>query len=894
MGAGAATGIYLLYKAGVPLWLSRVKDDLISDYAERTAERSRLPSDLLRSQFMATPLILRKPVQDHTHGLSAAMRSSGVSFLDEYAANVGLGVYTLQCSRADQRNGRAGSRNFHWAKDFTSEASPFSPPKGSLLTLIDVDYHVDMPTLLNDEFCPTALYTFTPDEVCRSDGEYSYTFDENNVLTYRVAGGGEYRHRVWSYGCDHIVVAKTFFGFPYQVSFYLVDKRQVDTDHALVLLTPLRRWCGLSAIFGWMMGGKQLERLEPVEGNFLRMQVQRKEGLFVSTGVVDEYICATLPVKLDGAISTAASTSTVKLSVPQILQYIDGEDLKEKKAVASALLKYYRFRNEDTIASRAIVYPVEESVRTYTFGVDSFDAAAKRTLDPFMSPLIHGAFAPSATLANEKQAVEGRVKSIMVKRGTLKVSGFLLNTMNEFVRFLIPEKGVMFPTTIDEVYERQGKPSQRAILNRSLVDGPKSGVKTFMKREAYQDVKDPRIISTFEPVVKREYSQFIYPVADSLKTQAWYAFGKPPVAIADRVVEVVKEANMAVNTDFSRFDGRVSDLLRMLERKVLLRAYGTEYTHEITELHESQFNQIATGTFGTRYETGTSRASGSAETAAFNSIANAFVAYLTFRMMREGGGFIAPQEAWERLGVYGGDDGLTADVDCEKYVKASEMLGLKLELDKVLRGEEGVTFLSRMYTPHVWFGETTSCCDLPRQLTKFHTTVVLPPNVQPIDKLVEKSRAFYLTDKNTPVLGELVCKVLTLRGREFLMEEGTAAMRAWNSDLPEYMQYPNEPHEWFDHYALRSLGDYGFDFELFRDWLSNVASLEDCLKPPLCAEPKEPEVKVLVVVDGDVKEPKVKKAESSLRARGSKSDGLKRGKPTGKPRRKPKGGDSSA
>jgi hypothetical protein len=239
----------------------------------------------------------------------------------------------------------------------------------------------------------------------------------------------------------------------------------------------------------------------------------------------------------------------------------------------------------------------------------------------------------------------------------------------------------MTPATIDEVYERQNRPSQRAILDRSLVEEGRDGIKSFVKREAYGKITDPRIISTIDGVLKREYSQFIYPVADHLKTQEWYAFGKVPGDIAQRVTDVLEDASTAVNTDFSRFDGRVSDLLRILEKKVLLRAYGHEYAHEVSELHNSQFNQTAFCTFGTRYETGTSRASGSPETAAFNSIANAFTAYLTFRMTRERGGFIAPDAAWKRLGVYGGDDGLTADVDPETISKCRRRWDSSLKLN---------------------------------------------------------------------------------------------------------------------------------------------------------------------------------------------------------------------
>lgn len=879
-GAAVGVGIYVCWNPSN--WLVRKKDELFSLACARLAEVPESSPVLLRSQFTENPLILRKPVPGHTHGLSAAARSSGSLFIDELARGVGLGAYFVQCSRSDQKVGRAGSRTFYWSKDFLATHTAYAPPARSLLALVDVDYYVDMPYLLSSEFRPTVLYTFTPDEVAKESGEFSYTFDRSNQVIYRVAGGGAYTHRVWAYETDAIKCVRTFMGIPWQVSVFHVDKRRVDESHSMVLLSPSVRWTGLGALLAYFVSGDTLERLEPVEANFLRMKVQKADGLYVSTGEVGKYSCATVRAKYDDAIAISSTTTTQKLSLPTVLQYLPEGELLDRRAAASALLKYYRFRDVSA-SSRAWVFPVEAGVRGYDVGVLSFDPDAKQLMEPFMSPIIHGAFSPLASAANERQAIKGRVRDIAVKPGSLELSEFMLRAMNEFVELLFPEAGALHPATLDEVFDRQPRASQQAILERSLNEPAGSGVKSFMKREDYQDAKDGRIISTMDGSIKRDYSCFIYPLADHIKQMEWYAFGKTPEEIAERVVEVLASASSATNTDFSRFDGRVSDLLRMLERKVLVRAFDSAYVEEITELHNSQFNQSAMCTSGTRYETGTSRASGSPETAAFNSLANAFVAYLTFRMTRERGGYISPRAAWSRLGVYGGDDGLTADVDVGKYQKASAMLGLKLETELIARGDEGITFLSRMYTPQVWFGETASCCDLPRQLTKFHTTVHLG-GVSPVEKLLEKSRAYFLSDKNTPVLGEFVRKVIELHGASVNATAKTAGMRRWNSELPEDKQYPNPPHEWFAHYSEACLEHYGFDFDLFREWLASCTCLEDCLKPPLCAEPKEPEVKVPIVVDGDVKEPKDDKArEGSKNSRAGKAKAKsKKGRPTGR------------
>jgi len=881
VGAAGKLG-YTIIKCDPASWFATRKHDFVSFVASATAETPADLPEFQRSQFTATPLILRKPIKDHTHGVSASLRSSASNFMEDFARNLALKPYFIQCSRADQRLGRAGSRSLFWAKDLTAKVSALNIPKDSISTLVDVDYYMDMPSFLINNFNTTLLYSFQPDEVSKIADEYSYTFNQNNEVTYTVTGGGQYTHKVWNYGTDHVLVAKKFLGFPYKVAAYLVDKRNVGPDHDLVLLTPLRRWTGIFAIFGYLLDGRELKRLAPAKGGFLRMKSQRSDGMYVSTGIPGAYARATIRSDYDDAIAIAVNTTKTHLQLPTVLSYIGDGELVDRKVAASALLAYHRGIAPVVNPQEAIVFPVESAVRNYDYGVRSFNPEAKTTLMAYMNPIIHGAFAPLQTASNEEACIEGRITKLVRKPGELTMTEFLNRVMNEFVDLFLPEKHMMEPTDLDEVYERQHRPTQRRILDASMPNEPDRIIKSFVKKEAYQEPKEPRPISTINGVDKRDYSTFIYPLADYIKTMDWYAFGKTPVKVAERVTQVLSDAATAVNTDFSRFDGRVSELLRDLERRILIAAFKSCYAYVISELHSSQFNQPAIGAMGTRYNTGYARASGSPETAAFNSIANAFVAYLTFRMTRICGGFISPQEAWRRLGIYGGDDGLTADVDPSLYTKASDLLGLKLDVELITRGCEGITFLSRKYGPHVWYGDANSCCDLPRQLTKFHTTVQLPPNVTPLEKLLEKARAFFLTDKNTPILGELVSKITSIHGSDIEMKDSTVRIRSWNSLFPKEVQYPNDDQGWMESYSEHSLGKFGFDFELFRKWLKSVTCLDDFLTPPLCAEPKEPELKATMVVDEDIKEPERKKAEVGKERQRTKT---KRGRRDKTPRR---------
>nr|UQB76064.1 RNA-dependent RNA polymerase [Flumine noda-like virus 19] len=292
-------------------------------------------------------------------------------------------------------------------------------------------------------------------------------------------------------------------------------------------------------------------------------------------------------------------------------------------------------------------------------------------------------------------------------------------------------------------------------------------------------------------------------------------------------------------------------MLRELERIVLVRAFDAVYTPELHELHSSQFNQSAVGSFGSRYNTGTARASGSPETSAFNSLANAFVAFLTFRSMKVNDGYFTAEEAWGQLGIYGGDDGLTADVCAKTYASVASQLGMKLDVQQVSRGELGVSFLARTYGPDVWHGDNNSCCDLPRQISKIHVTVSLPQHVTPMAKLLEKARAYALSDINTPILGDFVGKIIGLAGIDTVMST-TIHQHIWNSDHQHEDQYPNQDAGWMTDYATQSLAPYEFSWTIFHDWLAGVKRCEDMLSPPLCCQPKQPAVEMEVIVDGDV------------------------------------------
>jgi len=176
-----------------------------------------------------------------------------------------------------------------------------------------------------------------------------------------------------------------------------------------------------------------------------------------------------------------------------------------------------------------------------------------------------------------------------------------------------------------------------------------------------------------------------------------------------------------------------------------------------------------------------------------------------------------------------------------------------------------------------------SCADLPRQLVKLHVTITLGQKVTPEMKLLEKMRAILITDSNTPILGPFARKVHSIVG-DIPENEATAQIRPWNLKFSADVHYPNESAEWMMEYASNVLPE--FDFDRFNQWIDTLTTLKDCLKAPLCQEPKVV-MKENVVVNGEcliapapVKTAPTPKGGSKVRSVSSKSPVVKSTSPT--------------
>jgi hypothetical protein len=371
---------------------------------------------------------------------------------------------------------------------------------------------------------------------------------------------------------------------------------------------------------------------------------------------------------------------------------------------------------------------------------------------------------------------------------------------------------------------------------------------TFIKAEAYGKPKPGRIITPVPGLKKMEYSRFTYSLSEELILKEFIAIGKDPVEMSQRVVDIAQQSKRLIATDFNKMDGRTSPAARYVMRSVLLRFFNPVYHEEIIKLFESLYNKKARTRHGFKYDTGYAQSSGSPDTAIANTIINAFTNF--YALIIDGN---EPNEAYAMLGIYLGDDGLTGNLAGDSFVKAAAYIGQLGTKDEYNRGDAGVNFLSRFYTPSVWYGNPNSCSDIGRFMLGFHMTPNLPAGVTPEMKLVEKSRSAALSDHDTPVKGLIALKVLELIGENVRQIDisNDLGLRSYHSLTTYDRQWPNEYDPYFD-----TLVPTDFDLCRFTKCVENAKSLHDLLTLPLCIEPSLPDVDEPFTVGNEVVFPK--------------------------------------
>jgi hypothetical protein len=836
-------------------WWRRHKSPIGASIAtqliDKTISRGELQSSAQRQVFVETPIVRSefRPA-GHTHPESAANRSAGTATAALVAQSLGLNPYYIQMSKDDERKGRDGARSFHWDKDLAVKSQPFKlDTKKDCGILIDVDYYVDMPHLLATHPGTYLLYTFQPTAAAEHEGEYTFRFKENQHVEYRVSGGAVYDHQVWDYSKDTITVKDPGVLMD-TVSCYHIDRKMMDKHHCVILLSLIATFKVPTFVpLDMVLSGGVLSRLEPFRHGHVILDTVHKDGMYRSVALNNGIYAVTLPRhKFDSVYATAMS-SKVGLTPALVSSNINQASLSGLPAERlppgydKIIACHVRLGVRSVVP---VVVSPDEAILPILYSHDDFDA--QPTLKAFGSPITEACYGHVRSIFSDDKCIFHRVEKFQdtaedggAPPTEKEIPPSIATAMQQFLEFMIPVPHTGSPADYDEVYARQDRPSQqRKLFNAEVVgDFARAMWTSFQKVEPYQKVTEPRNISQAEDKVKLEYSTFIYAFQQEVMADLdWYAFNKTPQEIAARIVVILSGAEHAVLSDANRWDGHIKRIMRVLERCAMLRHFRPEFHEVINELMDKQINLTGRTAEGRKYESAFSRGSGSAETAVFNSLENAFIAFLAWMRTSKNGRYLTPEEAYAALGMYGGDDSIDGGIDPRALRRSAELLGQDFDIDVVPRGDKGVNFLNRQFGPNVWFGDMNSMSNPDRALSKFF----VGPYVlhHPGKRVAERASGYLRMDANTPVLGDLCRAAVEIFGET---DVSSGILVPYFAKFPKGTNWPNEDSGWM----TDTFSDFlpNFDHSIFREHLvfmrhmDNAGAQAAFFQFPKCTPPEK-------------------------------------------------------
>ncbi|ADW54428.2 RNA dependent RNA polymerase [Orsay virus] len=443
---------------------------------------------------------------------------------------------------------------------------------------------------------------------------------------------------------------------------------------------------------------------------------------------------------------------------------------------------------------------------------------------------------------NDLSAIHYRLDS--VRNNVAEFESKVWLCMSEFVALLDPTPLTRWTT--EQVIENQSKPLQIArnrLAEQAIgwMDAAwKCAVQAMIKVEPVANSGPVRNISTVRPEFNLVYGTYMLPAAEWLKANTkWYTAGKTPGHIATRILDIVEQSRQLASArgtmdvccaDVSKMDAAKHPLLTAHLTTAIYMKMFPDYLNEMHAIREAEATASARTDTGLPYRIGCSQLSGSACTTIDNTITNAFISFLAYRL--EG---LDQYQSWKRLGVYVGDDSVSLN-NPDSIAKAGAMLGYKIVADMVSPGQR-IPFLSRQFYG-AWEFNESSYQDPLRLLAKIHLSIA-PDNIPDDIAFLNKMRGLHELDPTVPLYHLLYYKMVELTG----------SLGATSTDMPWYIsQFDAE--SWPTDITAGDLwtGETGVTAEQYSKWLSGVSTYDELMrsKPPLAHNEAAPKVPLTV------------------------------------------------
>jgi len=444
-------------------------------------------------------------------------------------------------------------------------------------------------------------------------------------------------------------------------------------------------------------------------------------------------------------------------------------------------------------------------------------------------------------------AVHYRIDMVRNKKGKLEEQVHVY--MDEFLGLIAPP--VLEPWTVQDVMDNQTGTLQRirnlaASYAMGMLTRIRCSVEAMIKVEAIANSGPMRNISTVDPEFNLALGRYMLPAAAWLKANhPWYTAGNSPTVIAQKIVQLANRS-MQMHwdgvtpraalccADVSKMDAaKHPEITAHLTSKLYFRMFPD--SKELVELRQAEAAAPARTAEGLPYKVGASQLSGSACTTIDNTITNAFMSFVAYRLDN-----IEPAEAFSLLGVYVGDDSVSHNTK-ESIEAAGALLGYTVKADMVCRGEQ-VPFLSRFFYA-CWDDEGYSYQDPLRLLSKLHLSVA-PSDIPDVTAALNKMKGLHELDPAIPLYQMLYHKLVEITGRQGEVSK---------QDGPWYTITYGSGESWPTSRDAADLwqGVVNVTPSRYAEWLSKIETYDDLMTipPPLADNEHKVKVQLSIVPD---------------------------------------------
>lgn len=734
---------------------------------------------------------MRQPT-GHSHPDAAAERTGVSHAFLKAVRSAGLTPYVVSASSRDGGEGRArGCRQPFFEKDLASELFLDPVLEDDVLIFVDVDYYTAMPRwleygrpmLIYTQVAESAAGTYPGGQYELREGVYvdragcaSY---KGTVMCNRVDGGANYFHPLWDYSRDSVSVVD-FWG---NLIVYTVESRQLPSGRRIVGMFPT---VSVPYPYWKQTDYSTLERFEALHDGI--PVVERGDGSLSigQPGTFDSYEITRLDYMAVVTKLVAAKSQYVG-DVERYLRISANERTSKRArewapAVFNLVVTGWRPEGSGYVCKTSAVAVFESTPNHYVAShpADDGKSISGSEIARAFAPALctDPAPCPAAVVANAAAAHKLRVADTQVKFAGHVVARDCKGYSLEFVdRVLGARRGTVVPLTLAELETRWIRPSQREGLRHvhTMLDDPAISqvMKGFLKKEpGYK----PRQIVNCDPAHNAPLGCFSLAIMADLKEHhRWVGCGLSPESIERRVREVAKgeclrsAAKYAAGSLTTAHEGDITNCdgseLRWhrdhICDPILLGLTEPSLRHVLRALLKEEKPPFTVKMKeGYTYQAAWELISGTSLTTVKNILKVAFGDYVALRRCK-----LSPQEAFDALGIYCGDDSVQValDIPCLHSMRVAALKDLGMDQKLLVRSSpDPVTFLGEYH-----FGAFADgggrLPDFWRQVAKCHLTT--NAGVTLAQAAANKAAgALAGAARNDPVLGPWFLRVRELCG----------------------------------------------------------------------------------------------------------------------------------